>query len=380
MTFSDRVAKALMYRFRTSVKNKHVSAFVRYGSWTKLKNLISVEAAIRTGRTRNFGFPYMLTVEPTNRCNLRCPLCPTGRELHGRDLQTMDLDVLERLLDEVGPFVYMINFQNWGEPTLAKQLPDMIALAHRRRIATTVATNGNYPRTLNQRLLESGLDNLVVAIDGATQETYEQYRVRGKLDRVIENIQHLVSLRSEAKLSRPFIEAQFLVFDHNRHEIEAITRLAAHCKVDGILIRAAVAPGNGENRRRFYTWNEERNFCRRFWYTASINVDFGVTPCCNFFFQRDDLGNVRDTSFESIWHGETYVRNREAVVARDYDMLHSNCKACKKYSGTLGCEQYGVELDSSGVVSRTTAREGKDEHPAVEGITAERPNATRPST
>ena len=345
MKLADAIAKKLMYTFNSSVKLRHLGAFIRYSSFRKVANLLRVEAGIFRGKTRDFGLPYMLTVEPTNRCNLRCPLCPTGKRLPGRDWQNMDVEAFRRIMDEVGDYVYMINFQNWGEPLLARELPELIAIARRKRVATTVATNGNYPLKLNQRIVESGLDNIVVAVDGATQETYEQYRVNGKLDVVTNNIKQLVKLREAAGLRRPFVEFQFLVFDHNRQDIPAIKRLAKELGADGLIIRAAVAPGNNENRRKFYTWNEERNFCRRFWYTASINADLGVTPCCNFFFKRDDLGNLSTQSFQSTWNGDVYAQNRLAVATRNYDQLHDNCKACKKYHGHLGCEAYGVAED-----------------------------------
>lgn len=342
MKRTDKLAKSLMYAFRSSVKNKHVDAFIRYGTAKKFLNLVRVEWAIRRGKTHGFGFPYMLTVEPTNRCNLSCPLCPTGKGLVGRPLQSLDLDAFRRIMDEVSPYVYMINFQNWGEPMLARQLPQMIALAHQKRVATTIATNGNYSPKLNSQILEAGLDNVVFAMDGATQSVYEQYRVNGKLDLVKRNVRELVELRNESGRKRPYIEIQFLVFDHNRGDLPAINTLAKECQADGLLIRAAVAPGNKENRRKFYTWNEERDFCRRFWYTASINADLGVTPCCNFFYKQDDLADLTNQSFAAAWNGPSYVNNRQAVVSRDYGQLNQNCKDCKKYNGSLGCESYGV--------------------------------------
>lgn len=342
MKRTDKIAKSLMYAFRSSVKNKHVDAFVRYNSTTKLRNLLRVEYAIRRGKIRDFGFPYMLTIEPTNRCNLSCPLCPTGKGLVGRELQDIDMTAFRRVIDEIGQYVYMINFQNWGEPMLAQQLPDMIAFAHSRRIGTTVATNGNYSPKLKERILESGLDNIVFAIDGSNQALYSQYRVNGKLDLVKRNVRELMRLRDESGFRRPYVEVQFLVFEHNRADIPEIRKLATECGADGLLIRAAVAPGNSENRKKFYTWNEERDFCRRFWYTASINADLGVTPCCNFFYRQDDLANLTRLSFAEAWNGLAYVENRRAVASRDYERLHQNCKDCKKYSGSLGCESYGV--------------------------------------
>ncbi|HEU4557803.1 MAG TPA: SPASM domain-containing protein, partial [Longimicrobium sp.] len=118
--------------------------------------------------------------------------------------------------------------------------------------------------------------------------------------------------------------------------------MAREWGVDGLLVRAAVSPGNEENRRRFYVWDNQRGFCRRFWYTASINSDGGVTPCCNFFYRQNDMGNAAGTSFTEVWNGPAYRANRRAVATRDHAALHATCKACKIYHGPLSNAAYGV--------------------------------------
>ena len=193
----DSAFKRGMYALRTSVKNKHIRSFLRYSSYAKLRNLLRVEAAIRTGKIRDFGFPYMLTVEPTNRCNLQCPLCPTGKGIVGRAKQNLDLSAFYRLIDEIGRYVYMINFQNWGEPLLTKHVVSMIQYAHDKGICTTIASNGNYPPNLNRQLIESQLDFITIAVDGASQDTYQKYRVGGDLELVKHNLTELVSIRKK---------------------------------------------------------------------------------------------------------------------------------------------------------------------------------------
>jgi radical SAM protein with 4Fe4S-binding SPASM domain len=344
--------KKVMYTLRTRVKSKHVDAFLHYGSPAKLLNLLRVETAILRGSTRDFGLPYMLTVEPTNRCNLQCPLCPTGRGLVGRPKQSMSLDRYRRLIDEIGHAVYLINFQNWGEPLLGKNVIEMIEYAHRGGIYTAIQTNGNYATRLNEPLLAAGLDHIMFAVDGSTQEVYERYRVNGKLDLVRTNVRDLLQRRAASGKSRPFVELQFLVFDDNRDDLPNVRTMARDWGVDGLLVRAAVGPGNEANRRKYYVWDTQRGFCRRFWYTASINSDGGVTPCCNFFFQENDLGNVSEETFASVWNGPRYQQNRRAVATHDYAALHANCKACKIYHGPLMSTAYGV-LDGGAPAQRS---------------------------
>lgn len=352
---ADASIKALMYRYRTTVKSKHVDAFLRYNSPTKLRNLVRVEWGKRLGRTERFGYPYMLTVEPTNRCNLQCTLCPTGRGLVGRKKQRMDLARFRDLIDEVGPYVYAINFQAWGEPLIAPDTPEMVRYSHDRGIYTAISTNGNYPSRMNRELVDAGLDHISVAIDGSTQEIYETYRVKGNLERVEHNVRELIREREAQGRHWPFVEIQFLVFPHNEHELPDIRRLAGRLGVDGTLIRAAVAPGNESNRRRFYTWNNQQGFCSRFWYTAIINADGGVTPCCNFFYKEDDLGTLSQEGFEATWNGQAYRDARRAVAQGDRAALPENCRQCKVFGASLGKTDYGVRIEGEGADSPVAA-------------------------
>jgi radical SAM protein with 4Fe4S-binding SPASM domain len=327
----DATIKKLMYVAGMRVKNKHLQAFLRYNSFERLANLLRVELAIRRGRTHDFGYPYILAVEPTNVCNVSCPLCPTGRGLSGRTKQTLDFENYKRVIDEVGKYVYLVNLQNWGEPLLAPAVVDMIRYSHEKRIFTTLSTNANYAPRLNEQLVDAHLDHITFAIDGATQEVYEKYRVGGRLDRALGNLRGLLDARKKRGVKHPFVELQFLVFDHNRHEVPAIEKLAREYGVDGLLVRAANGPENERNRRSFYTWDNKKGFCSRFWYTATVSSDGGLTPCCNYFDGRDDFGNVFSTGFEKAWNDDTYRRNRENVAKRNVAELTDICKSCKVY-------------------------------------------------
>src|SRR5262245_20753679 len=96
-------------------------------------------------RTRVRSRPVKLVVEPTNTCNLSCPVCFTGDGQVSRPRRARPLELYHRLLDEIGDSLMQIDLGNWGEPLLAKHLPEMIEAASRRGISTVMSTNFSIP-------------------------------------------------------------------------------------------------------------------------------------------------------------------------------------------------------------------------------------------
>jgi radical SAM protein with 4Fe4S-binding SPASM domain len=292
-------------------------------------NLLNVEASILLGKTKGVGYPYLLTIEPTNFCNLKCPLCKTGAGKIKREKKLLKFEEAKKIIDEIGKYVYIVNLYNWGEPLLNEEIFKIIKYLHKKNIYVSVNTNGNYPLNLNQKIIDSELDGITFALDGSTKEVYEEYRIKGSFDQVIKNIKDLAE-KKKKKPKTPFIEIQFLVFNHNKKDIENIKKLSEELGADGLIIRAAFAPDNKKNRQDYYTWDSKKGFCRRFWYCATINCDGSIVPCCNFFKEKDDLGNVLLHGFKKEWDNEEYQKAREAIIKNK--MLPDACKQCKKYS------------------------------------------------
>ena len=128
----------------------------------------------------------MLMVEPTNFCNLKCPLCPSGNGEMRRPRGTMGLEDFEKLVDQLGGEVFMMMLWNQGEPYINKCFNQMVRYASDRGIFTFTSTNGHFVRNPEQAqaIVESGLDEMIVSLDGVDQETYEKYRVGGQIERV----------------------------------------------------------------------------------------------------------------------------------------------------------------------------------------------------
>ncbi|MGD8398005.1 MAG: radical SAM protein, partial [Anaerolineae bacterium] len=219
-------SRARIYRF-------HLGEFVRCSTPRKLANLIRIKAQQWLRRERVAGLPYHYFIDPINVCNLRCPLCPTGRGVLARPRGRMDLEDLKRIVDEIAPYAYRIELYNWGEPLLHPDILEMIRYARGKRIMVGLSSNLNrLDRETAQQLVTSGLSQLVVSIDGADQETYAAYRRRGQLDRVLENLGLLVEARQALGSRTPFLIWRMLVGRHNETQVEDVARLAHEMGVD----------------------------------------------------------------------------------------------------------------------------------------------------
>lgn len=100
---------------------------------------------------------------------------------------------LETLIKEIGPRLWYMNFYFQGEPYLHPEFTRLVQLAHLQGVYTATSTNAHYLTAENARkTIESGLDRLIISIDGTTQEVYEQYRVGGQLAKVLEGTRTIV--------------------------------------------------------------------------------------------------------------------------------------------------------------------------------------------
>jgi MoaA/NifB/PqqE/SkfB family radical SAM enzyme len=226
-------AEALLRRFCPHAEKSLVENLWSRKQYRKWANYLLVEFQMARGHTLMLGRPYWLAVDPTNFCQLQCPFCPTGAGRGVRDKASLTLEHFTRFLDRVGPDVIHIDMMNWGEPTLNKDLPGMIAAAKSHGIEVKVDSNLNdLSDAMVEGLVRSGLDVLSVSIDGATQETYEKYRVNGRLADVLENVRRVVRKKKELASARPLLMWQFLVFKHNEHEVELAKKMALELGMD----------------------------------------------------------------------------------------------------------------------------------------------------
>jgi radical SAM protein with 4Fe4S-binding SPASM domain len=221
----------------------------------------------------------------------------------------------------------------------------MVKYASQKNIYTATSTNAHYLNDKNARLtVESGLDRLIISIDGTTQNVYEQYRVGGKLEKVLEGARNIVKWKKELKSRTPFIFFQFLVVKPNEHQIEDIKKLAIETGVDEVRFKTAqvydyendpnqLIPENKKYSRYkknkdgdYEVKNSLQNHCWRLWHATVITWDGLVVPCCFDKDAQHQLGDLKGKPFKEIWHNEKYVNFRRSILqSRKNIDICANC-------------------------------------------------------
>ena len=297
-----------------------------------------------SGRPQISGLPISLAIEPTTACNLRCPECPSGLRSFSRPTGRLNPHFFEKIIDELASTLTYLTFYFQGEPYLNPDFLQMVRYASDRGIYTATSTNGHFlDREVARETVYSGLDRLIISIDGITQETYSSYRKEGDLQKVLEATENVIAWKKKLRLRRPAVVWQFLVVKPNEHEIAEVRTLAQQYGVDKLAFKTAqiydYENGNAlipsidkysrYRERPDGTWeikNKLLDHCWKMWSSCVITWDGRVVPCC---FDKDahhSLGNLQKRSFAEIWFSPAYEQFRQSVMKGRSEI--EMCKNC----------------------------------------------------
>lgn len=337
---------------------RHARAVIEHGTPRKWFNLALVEAERRLRRIEVKGRPYILFLDPCNYCNLRCPLCPTGANELGRRQQLMSFECFKRYLDPHLPYLFEVNLHNWGESMINPELYRMIGYAAAHNVGTNISSNLVIAKSEDlDGLLDSGLEYLTVSLDGADQESYVKYRVRGDFDRVIANLSELIRRRNARGKTRPFIEWQYIVMKHNEGKVEQAEALAKKIGVDLIRFIPVGLPFESKNRKAlaaewFPTRFEGRaegeetpqtfgqadrpSPCYYLYRSMVVNADGGVSPCCIVYRETrdfDDLKQHAELDIGKIYNNEKFRSARSLYSPKElHDRKRTICDGCDLFA------------------------------------------------
>ncbi len=303
-------------------------------------------------RPIQWGQPMTISFEPTTACNLRCPECPSGLRSFTRETGNLKADFFRKTIDQIHRDLQFLIFYFQGEPYINPKFLEMVSHAHERGIYTITSTNGHFLNDENARkTIESGLDRLIISVDGTTQETYESYRIGGQLENVLQGARNMVKWKKKLGTRHPHLIFQFLVVKPNEHQIPEIYRLAKEIGIDEVKLKTAQVydyeHGNSliptlekfsrYQKRSDGSWeikHELVNHCWKLWHSCVITWDGVVVPCC---FDKDaehKLGDLKKADFKQIWHGAAYKNFRKAILkGRDQIDICTNCtEGCKVWA------------------------------------------------
>lgn len=324
------------------------SAFLESLSIHKVINLFLVETGFLFSRIFRkviiLGKPWSASIEPTTSCNLRCPECPTGMQSLTRSKGNLNVEVYKTILDKLSPDLIYLTLYFQGEPFLNPHFPEMVKLARNRRIYVATSTNGHYLDDVNvEKIVNSGLNHLIISMDGLDQETYEKYRVKGTLQTVTDGVKRLVDAKKAMKSKFPFIELQFLVMSHNEHQMKAMRNYATQAGVDKLSFKTAqvynfdskntiIPTLKSKSRYRQLpdsSWviaGKIKNKCHRIWSSLVVTWDGKVVPCCYDKNADYPTGNLLDDSLDDIWKNKVYSTFRKKVLSSRGDI--EICRNC----------------------------------------------------
>lgn len=297
-----------------------------------------------TGNPNQAGMPISISFEPTTSCNLRCPECPSGLRSFSRPTGMLQEDLFKKTIDELAPTLNYLVFYFQGEPYLNKNFLELVQYAASKKIYTATSTNAHYlTDDAAKKTIESGLDRLIISIDGTTQEVYEQYRVGGNLEKVIEGAKRMVEWKRKLKSKTPHIIFQFLVVKPNQHQMDDVKKLAKEIGVDEVAFKTAqvyeyetgneLIPENEKYSRyqknndgTYSIKNKLLNHCWKMWHSCVITWDGKVVPCC---FDKDathQLGDVSQISFKEVWQSNSFNQFRKSLLKSRNEI--DICKNC----------------------------------------------------
>lgn len=311
-------------------------------------NFVLVEASFLFSRVFRkpllAGNPWAASIEPTTSCNLRCPECPTGMQSLSRSKGNMSLDVFGKILDKLMPDLIYLTLYFQGEPLLNPDFSQMVKMARKKHIFVATSTNGHFLNDRNvDEIIKSGLNHLVISMDGIDQEIYEKYRVKGDLQTVTEGIKRLVAAKKALNSNSPFIELQFIVMRHNEHQMQQMREFAKQAVVDKLAFKTAqVYNFNAEstiiptlksksryNQTSDGSWvmaNKIRNRCHRIWSSLVVTWDGKIVPCCYDKNGDHQAGNLLEEPLSVIWKNQYYNAFRRRVLKNRSEIdICSNC-------------------------------------------------------
>jgi MoaA/NifB/PqqE/SkfB family radical SAM enzyme len=199
----------------------------------KIINLLIAKHEYFRGSIATTARPVGFMLDPANQCHLGCPSCTNtyNREYSETNFNQwprglMSNDTFEKLIGETGPYAFTAHFYNNHEPLLNKQTPAFVRRAADMRIRTFISTNLSFRKIDAEAIVKSGLQDLMVAIDGVSQGVYERYRKGGNVEWVLNNVRAIVAAKEKLNSRTPALRWQYLTFEHNVHEVPEAIRLA----------------------------------------------------------------------------------------------------------------------------------------------------------
>lgn len=261
-------------------------------------------------------FPWVVDVEATNVCNLKCQMC--SRQIMQRPQGYMSEKTFKKILKDIGSRYCGIRFIRWGEPFLNNNIVKFVKLAKEKGYPVHITNNGQIiKREQMEELVTMGLDSVIFSMQGATKEAYEKMRVNASYDKLEASVTTLNEIRGDNE--KPFIQITSTMTNDSGDDIKSFkdkwSKLA-----DNVVI----------GKTHFSRLKKEvpvYRECLEVLKKLSVNWNGDVTACCGDFDNMLVLGNIHKESLEEIWKGEK-INAIRTMLANGMHKSLTLCSTC----------------------------------------------------
>ncbi len=294
-------------------------------SFKKILNALHAEYERKIKKVKLSSHPFILHIELTNVCNLKCPYCLTGNDTNFQQKGFMKFESFKKIIDDLKDYLVLVRLDGVGESFLNKDFIKMVEYATQNNIITAVSTNfTTISKEETENLIDAGLDYLIVGLDGATEEVYDKVRTGGKLETVVQNIQYLVEKKKARKSKIPYIETQYITFHENFHEVEQVKKLSVSLGADRHLIKDLRELSTNIEKNK----SNESKSCYWLWYVVNITWQGDLKACCLAGLASEfAFGNIINNSISDEWNNKSMQNIRKLFKEKDMKIIEE-MKGC----------------------------------------------------
>ena len=313
----------------SSLFKKHSHPMVKRLNSKRVLNIATLLFEIKLRKVKLRSYPMVARINTCPVCNLRCPGC-MGKGNPNSSKHTMTFEEYRDIIDKIHENLVLVILYDEGEPLLNKDICKMIRYTNELNVSTSISTNLSLALddTSIKDLVLSGLDRLRVAMDGMSQEVYEQYRVGGNLDLVQSNLRKIIAIKKKYNRALPVLEVQYLKFPHNAHQLEDARRFARSIGVDEFNTFRAY-PGDLWVENGCSEMDRIKLGCSGLWMTLCINNEGVVFPCD---YGKDTgmspVGSIFEADLAQLWN-DSYMQDvRRSLHRKARYFRYGQCKKC----------------------------------------------------
>lgn len=279
--------------------------------------------------------PFVIQIEPTGFCNLRCNFCPSGDENSGIKRDVMSMETFELFINQCMEFkdkIKALRIIGIGEPLLNKNIVKFVELAKKSQAfekveITTNATLLN--NALSESLVDAGLDTILVSLEGLNSESYKNASgVDIDVNELFNNIRYLYQNRKQCKV---YIKTVDISIKDEKEKENFFTKWGDIC--DEIQIEHVYSNwpefycGDYEDSVRFddEVYARTKRVCVQPFKLLCVAANGDVMPCSVDWKRKHLLGNISENKMTEIWNGEKLKQLRIDLLK---GQLSEYCRAC----------------------------------------------------